>query len=161
MYSNETANQRENALKVLPEDKKINGEKFNDPDNSSEPNSRIVNKDSFPVNWKDGGFPSSKIVTQESNFATVLLEQSRRSRIIGSEGMWEGTNVDVASKISKLATIQKRTEQGIRKRNAPSEWDQLLDTGKQKKLKSSKPVSDENTNFFQALANRKFKQSSF
>jgi hypothetical protein len=160
-YSNETRNQRENTAKLLNEDEKINGEKFNDPEIKSEPDRRVVNKDSFPVNWKDGGFSSSKTVAQESSFATVLLEQSRRSRIIGSEGIWEGTNVDVASRISKLATIQKRTEQGIRKRNAPSEWDQLLDTGKQKKFKASNPVSDENKNFFQALVNRKFKQSSF
>lgn len=66
----------------------------------------------------------------------ALLEQSRRGRNVGGEGIWETVSSEDQGKIHQIAVQQRRKDQDVRKQQRVSDWDMLLDQGKTKKVKT-------------------------
>lgn len=93
-----------------------------------------------------------------------LLEISRKGRTLGSAGVWDHIQADdrLMEQTQKIATLQKRADQHARKQNRLSDWDQLLDGGRKKKVKAKKEdqieqeESNEKFNPFQRFAEEKF-----
>ncbi len=76
---------------------------------------------------------------QSSDTFRELLNQSRRGREIGGEGLWEGiSTLKDDLELKKLITAQRREEQRVLHSKRLSEWNQLLDQGKLKKVKLKK-----------------------
>lgn len=66
----------------------------------------------------------------------ALLEQSRRGRNIGGEGVWESVSANDKDKINQLAVQQRRKDQDDKRKTKLSDWDMLLDQGRVKKVKT-------------------------
>lgn len=115
----------------------------------------------FPAEKKDlkNNEVSIPIVEKRKaeNIAAQLLNQSRRSKTIGTEGVWDDDDIEIKQRLASIATHQKRSDQLIRKRNSLSEWDQMLDAGKKKKLKTTKIELNPSINFFQQFTDQNFR----
>jgi hypothetical protein len=65
----------------------------------------------------------------------VILEQSRRGRDVGGEGMWSSVSEGLAQEALATGKAQKREEQKERNARKLDEWNNLLDKGRTKKVK--------------------------
>eukprot|EP00981_Chlorochromonas_danica_P006660 scaffold1447_cov165-Ochromonas_danica.AAC.6 len=99
-----------------------------------------------------------------------LLAMSRRGRLLGGEGMWEHlqTAPELQQQVEQIGLHQRRQEQKEKRSRAVSDWDSLLDQGRQKKVKVKKeedPQAHLKGNPFQRagedLQKRKEKQNMF
>jgi hypothetical protein len=79
--------------------------------------------------------PASSVSTN-GDISKLLLDQSRRAKVLGSEGVWDTVSTNVKNQIDDIATQQKRNDQLISRKNQVSQWDRMLDSGKNKKLKN-------------------------
>ena len=86
-----------------------------------------------------------------------LLEQSRRGRNIGGEGVWDSVSYQEKEKINHLAVQQRRKDQEEKKKNRLSDWDMVLDQGRTKKIKTKhevEEVTDKISPFQRVIDNR-------
>ena len=85
-----------------------------------------------------------------------VLAQSRRGRELGGEGLWN-EELGEAEKVKQIVTKHRREDQKQQAAKRTTEWDQLLDQGKLKKLKADKFDEEdifERENQFQKLQNK-------
>eukprot|EP00602_Paraphysomonas_sp_CaronLab_P010687 CAMPEP_0185038222 /NCGR_PEP_ID=MMETSP1103-20130426/33611_1 /TAXON_ID=36769 /ORGANISM="Paraphysomonas bandaiensis, Strain Caron Lab Isolate" /LENGTH=794 /DNA_ID=CAMNT_0027576553 /DNA_START=86 /DNA_END=2470 /DNA_ORIENTATION=+ len=88
-----------------------------------------------------------------------LIALSMRGRDTGGEGMWEGDGVVTDDVIKTLESSQKkvrREEQKMLSKRKVSEWDRMLDSGRQKKVKKKeeKQNVDDDVNHFQSFQDK-------
>jgi hypothetical protein len=74
---------------------------------------------------------------------SALLEQSRRGRNIGGEGVWDSVSTNEKEKISQLAVQQRRKDQDEKRKTRLSDWDMQLDQGRVKKVKTKHETDEE------------------
>jgi hypothetical protein len=79
---------------------------------------------------------SSSSSASTGDISKLLLDQSRRAKVPGSEGVWDTVSTDMKDQINDIATQQKRNDQLISRKNQVSQWDRMLDSGKNKKIKN-------------------------
>lgn len=98
--------------------------------------------------------PSLKTATMDD-----ILELSRRSRTLGSEGVWDIVSDKAKQKVDEISKQQRREDQQNRRQYRLSEWDQSLDAGHVRKVKAPKmPLQDntgDNNPFQQVTEHRK------
>lgn len=84
----------------------------------------------------------------------ALLALSRRGRMLGGEGLWDHQqqNPEVVEMVNAIAVAQRRSDQVDRRQRRVSEWDDLLDQGRTKKVKGPTEVVPQKGNPFQAAA---------
>ena len=80
----------------------------------------------------------------DSSAMRFILNQSKRTREINTEGQWEDVDEETIRKARKIDFTIRKMEAQAKQRNLPSEWDQMLDQGRIKKIKNKK---DERTSF--------------
>lgn len=112
---------------------------------------------------RDDNDGPSATVHQKSSVKTAtmddILELSRRSRTLGSEGVWDIVSDKAKQKVDEISKQQRREDQQNRRQYRLSEWDQSLDAGHVRKVKAPKmPLQDntgDNNPFQQVTEHRK------
>jgi hypothetical protein len=118
-----------------------------------------------PIPFADGrkGIPAPAVAASaEKNGDTGvfknILDLSRRGRELGGEGLWEQAGLESdaqAEEVKALVTQQRREEQKQQRGKRTSEWDQMLDQGRTKKLKPKpEPTDKDAPNPFQQVQDR-------
>ena len=72
----------------------------------------------------------------EQNVMNIILSQSKRARGVSTEGQWEDIDEDMKNSAKKIDSSLRRIEERAKQRKLPAEWDQLLDQGRIKKVKT-------------------------
>lgn len=116
-----------------------------------------------PIPFADGrkGMPNPALASADKNSETSglfkgILDLSRRGRELGGEGLWEQAGLEAnVDSVRALVTQQRREEQKQQHGKRLSEWDQLLDQGRIKKLKPKpEPADSVAPNPFQQVQDR-------
>ena len=128
-----------------------------DSDVASESENSSCEDDSVESTEVDSATSAPSVLSSKD-----LMRMSMRGRDIGGEGLWEnGTSTDqilstaVHKHIESTEKKIRRKEQKERSKNRPSEWDQVLDAGRKKKIKTGVNRSNifDGVNEFQKLQN--------